>query len=224
MSITNVGLADLTKVASAGRILMKIGATVFALTPVQASILRDFVAAVTPDKADAALAIPGVKAPEISADVPSDANKASLDATLKWLKNEFARSGTANEPVVPKRLEPAEFKGCQINYRRIPVFRNSPVSNTLVYAIMEYQLNLADLNPEALSIANQTEYSTVFLVTRNQEKKIKVFTRANDHGFVGRTLDEKHSSSAAFSLSNAKAAAEVKVALVHAINLCQAQP
>jgi hypothetical protein len=40
---------------------------------------------------------------------------------------------------------------------------------------------------------------------------------------VGRTLDERQASTAAFSLSNAKAAAEVKVAMIHAINLCQAQ-
>jgi hypothetical protein len=132
------------------------------------------------------------------------------------------RSHYVEAILTPRRTEASDFGGCRIRYRFIPLSRNSPISNNLVNAIMEYELNLADLRPDLITAVDLEVYSRVYFSTRNNEPKIQAISRANDNGFAGRTVDEKAGSTAFFNLSNANAAAQVKVALAHAINLCHA--
>lgn len=124
---------------------------------------------------------------------------------------------------MPKRFEPLNFNSCQIIYRVTPQFRNSPVSRSLVYAIMEYQIHLADLNPEALRVSDLGDYATVGMTVRDYEPKIKVLKHANDNGMMGRTLEEALSETAVINLKDKAAAFQFKNALSHAINLCHAQ-
>lgn len=222
MSATDVPLSRLTKLAQAGQVLMKIGDTVFALTPGQLGVLREFVAAVTPaGGAAAAEAAPKADAPNVPADVPSNANNAPLDATLKWLKRELPRASALASIAVPGQIEVEDFKGCEMSYMVVPRFRNSPVSPSLVRAIIEYQFDLADINPETVRTADSTDFTMLTFNTVDQEPKVKVFSRANRNGMAGRTLDETSKAGAVLYLRDANSAAQVKEAFVHAVGLCR---
>jgi len=223
MSLQDLPLSSLDEIAKARDVVMKIGATVFPLTGTQLSIVREFIASSTPVAGPVKTvgAEAKINAPAVPADVPSDANKAPLDQTLKWIKNELARnSNTKYAGGTPTRIEPADFSGCRIKYRIIPVIESISETN-LKHAIMEYQLNLAELNAESVRAAYFKEYSSVFVSTRNNEAKIKVISRENDKGFAGRELDEKVYPMTRINLSNADSAAQLKAALSHAIRLCQ---
>lgn len=223
MSVTDVPLSRLAKLAQASRVLMKIGDTVFALTPNQLGVLREFVAAVTPAGGASAAeeAAPKADAPHIPRDVPSNANNAPLDSTLRWLKKELPRAGTRVGIGVPGQIEVMDSNGCKLKYRIVPRFRNAPVSPSLVYAIIEYQFDLTDINPETASTSDLKDFSMLTFSTVNQEQKIKVVSRANDNGMAGRTLDETWKTSATLYLRDANSAAQIKEAFVHAVDLCR---
>ena len=216
-----ISLRDLATMARANEVLMKIGDTVFQLTPMHMKILREFVAALSPPNIDPAL-VKTVAPPPIPNDIPSDANNTSLNETLKWLRAYIEREGTANDVVVPKQLQIMNLNSCRISYRKVPVIRNA--SENLVYAIMEYQMNLADLNPEAVTVADYADHSSVFIQTHDAEPKIKIIKRANTiQGTPGRTLDETLGALTSINLKSHEAASHFKVAFRHAINLCHAQ-
>jgi hypothetical protein len=222
MSIQELSLADLTRMARANVVLMKIGDTIFRLTPIHMTILREFVAAISPANIDvASLSKPGQ--PAIPSDVPSDANKMPLDETLKWIKRHLEREGTTKNIIESQRLEPLSFNSCRVSYRLVPLFRTSSVSSRLVNAIMQYEMDLADLNPEAVSISDLDDYVSVFLNTRDYQEKIRVTKHANESGTTGRTLEDGMSESSIINLKNLEAASRLKLALVHAINLCHGQ-
>lgn len=223
MSISGIPLADLNTIAHAQSVLFKIGDTVFPLTPMHLTILREFVEAITPANADVRTG-PAPNVPvSAPAGVPSDDNHAPLDATLSWMKRQIEREGSTDDPVLPRRVEPIDFSRCHVSFRLTPLVRTSPVSSNLVYAIMEYQVDLADLNPESVAVSNLSEYAMVSMTTRNAEKKIKIFKHANQSGVMGRTLDEGTASSALMKFKSVAAARDFKFALVHAVNLCQAK-
>ena len=222
MSAVDVPLSRLTKLARASQLVMKIGDTVFALTPNQLGVLREFAAAVTPaGGAAAADAAPRADAPKLFPDVPSEANNAPLDSTLKWLKKELPRASATAGIAVPGQIEVEDFKGCKISYRVVPRFRNSPVSPGLVRAIVEYRFDLADINPESVRASDSEDFSMLTFNTVNQEQKIKVIARANDNGMAGRTLDETSKAGAIFYLRDANSAARIREAFVHAVGLCR---
>ncbi len=225
MSTSAITLADLTTMARAQNVIFRIGDTVFPLKPMHQTILREFVDAITPANVDSTAARP--EAPvklTAPADVPSEDNQAPLDQTLSWLKKQIEHEGSTKDPVVERKLEPLDFKSCRVSYRVVPLFSAVPVSTTLVYSILEYQVNLADLNPEAVGVANLSNYSTVSLATRNLEKKILIYQHANQNGSTGRTLKEGSSAYVQLKFKSSEAADNFKFALVHAINLCQSQP
>lgn len=225
MSATDVPLGRLTKLARASQVLLKIGDTVFALTPNQLGVLREFVAAVTPaGGAGAADAAPRVDAPNVPPDVPSNANNAPLDSTLRWLKKELPRAGAKAAIGIPGQLEAGDFNGCQLSYRVVPRFRNAPVSPSLVYTVIEYQFDLADINPETVRASDAKDFSMLTFNTVNQEQKIKVISRANNNGMAGRTLDETWQAGAILYLRDANSAAQIKEAFVHAVGLCRPHP
>jgi hypothetical protein len=227
MSVLHVTLVDLVMLARAGSVIMKIGDTVFTLTPTQLTILREFVEAITPTNADSLIAAKAaepakVSEPAVPADVPSEVNHAPLDQTLKWIKTEIERESSTYNLGVPLKLEPLDFNSCRIRYRVVPLRRETTTSNTLVYAILEYRMDLGELNPERVLAAGVRDNGTLVLFARDQSK-IRVIKHANESGTMGRTLDETEARSFLFALKSGAAAARLKVALVHAINLCHAQ-
>jgi hypothetical protein len=216
-----ISLRDLATMARANEVLMKIGDTVFQLKPTHVNTLREFVAALSPSNIDPAL-VKTIAPLPIPKDIPSDANNSSLDETFKWLRAYIEREGTTNDVVVPKQLQIMNLSSCRISYRKVPVIRNA--SENLVYAIMEYQMNLADLNPEAVTVADYADHSSVFIQTHDAEPKIKIIKRANTiQGTPGRTLDETLGALTSINLKNHEAASHFRVAFAHAINLCHAQ-
>ena len=220
MSVSGIRPSELSTMAQAQQLIMKIGSTVFALRPTQMAILREFAASVIP----AGGVLEETKIANLPPDVPTDDNKAPLATTLAWLAKTLEKNSPAKEPINSYKIEAIEFKSCQISYRRVPTIRTSAVSNKLVYLIQEYHLNLGDLNPETVSVGNLRDYSSVFFSTRNSERKIENLSRSNDNGFTGRVLEDKWYPSAYMAISNATAATQIKAAFVHAINLCQAKP
>jgi hypothetical protein len=226
MSVTDVPLSQITKLARASQVLMKIGDTVFALTATQLSILREFVTSITPagGLGTATEAAPKASTPNIPPDVPSNANNASLDLTLKWLKKELPRSGAKGGIGARGKIEVVDFNSCKIKYRIVPLIRTSAVSSSLVYTIIEYQFNLADINPETVRAADLKDFSTLIFSTFNEEQKIKVISRANASGMAGRTLEETLKAGAILYLRDANSATQIKEAFVHAIELCRPHP
>ena len=97
-------------------------------------------------------------APAIPVDVPSDANRATLEVTLKWLAKELEHAAATKE-YVPRKIAPVEFKTCQIRYRLDPVFRTTRVSPNLVYVILDYKMNLADLDSASLVASGSAKVS-----------------------------------------------------------------
>lgn len=222
MSIAELSLADLRSLAGASELVMKVGDTVFAFRPMHMAVLREFTESISPANINS-ISLSEPEREKMPPDVPSDEKQTQLAETLSWLKTHLERNGTTNDVVMPKRFEPLNFNSCQIIYRVTPQFRNSPVSRSLVYAIMEYQIHLADLNPEALRVSDLGDYATVGMTVRDYEPKIKVLKHANDNGMMGRTLEEALSETAVINLKDKAAAFQFKNALSHAINLCHAQ-
>ena len=219
MSIQDFRLSELRALAAGTDVIMKVGSSVFRLAPVHLEILRQFADAVTAPNLTiiANAAEPAAVAP----DVPSDGNNASLADTLKWLKTRLTRDSATKDVVIPRKFEPIDFDTCRISYRVLPLVQHPPNSNSLVYLIREYQLNLADLNPEAVVVSDVTDFATVTMVTRDYQAKIRVFEHANENGMMGVTRGDSLTELAAINLKNKAAALQYKTALVHAINLCQ---
>lgn len=226
MSVTDLTPSNLKALADAAEVVMRLGQDVFRLTPMQQRILREFADSVSPKNTDPAAATANTRAEpvEVASGVPSEQNKASLAETLSWLKTHLEHDSGTNDIPVPRRIEPMRLKSCQISYRVVPLIRTSPVSATLVYVIFEYQIDLADLNPEAIRVSEGPGYASLTMITRDYQAKIKVYKHANDGGIMGRTLEDGLSESAVIKLKTKPAALEFKTALAHAINLCQAKP
>ena len=222
MSIEELSLADLRLLAGASELAMKLGDTVFAFRPMHMAVLREFTESISPANINS-MSLSGPELEKMPPDVPSGEKQTPLAETLTWLKTHLERNGTTNDILTPKRFEPVNFNSCQIVYKVTPLFRNAPVSRTLVYAIMEYQMDLGDLNPEALRVSNLGDYAMVSMTVRDYQPKIKVFKHANDNGMMGRTLEEALSEMALINLKDKTAAVQFKNALTHAINLCHAQ-
>jgi hypothetical protein len=217
-----LSLADLRLLAAASDLTMKVGDTVFKFRPMHAAILREFTNAITPPNVDSMLSKESVNE-GMPPDVPSAEGKTQLADTLQWLKTHIERQGATNDVVRPRRFEPLAFDKCEITYRITPLIRTSQVSSALVYPIMKYQINLADMNPEAVRVADLANYSVVSMTTRDYQPKIKLFTHANDNGTMGRTLDEALVETASINFKNKAAALQFRKALAYAINLCKAQ-
>jgi hypothetical protein len=224
MSLPDVTLADISRLAKAGSVVMRVGDTVFPLTATQISILREFVAAITPSNAGslAAPATPKRVEPEVPADVPSDTNRASLEQTLKWIKTELERESSTEALGFPVKLGVLDFKDCHVRFVVVPGRREVPGSKTLVYAIKEYRMDLGELNPERVTTAKGRDFATLMLSTRGQSK-IKVITHTNENGTMGSTVEEGEGTGLILNLKSIEAAARLKVGLIHAINLCHAQ-
>jgi len=133
----------------------------------------------------------------------------------------LTRDSATKDVVIPRKFEPIDFDTCRISYRVLPLVQHPPNSNSLVYLIREYQLNLADLNPEAVVVSDVTDFATVTMVTRDYQAKIRVFEHANENGMMGVTRGDSLTELATINLKNKAAALQYKTALVHAINLCQ---
>lgn len=221
MLIDELSLADLRMLADAADLTMKIGDTVFRFRPIHTEILREFARSITPDNVDSLTKAPA-RGP-LPPDVPTKGKQTPLTDTLKWLKAHIERNGATNDVVAARRVEPISFDTCQIGYRKVPLVRTSQISPALINAIMEYQLDLADLNPEAVRVSDLGDYAVVFLTTRDYQPKIKLFKRANEGGTAGRTLEDALTESAIINFKTKAAAVRFKTALTHAIGLCAAQ-
>lgn len=207
----------------AQELVMKIGNTVFQFTPAQLSIVREFVAAVSTVGATLSAAASNGSLSPLPPDVPSDQNQAALETTLHWIKAQLEKEGSTNYLGLERKLEPLDFGSCKLRYRLVPLFREVAGSSRLVYAIIEYQLNLADLDTGAIRVADGRDHSTVLLEVEALEPKIKVIKHANENGTTGRTLDEATTASVIINVKNAEAANRLKFALTHAIHLCRDQ-
>lgn len=220
MSGAGVTLESLTRMSEARKLTVKIGGTTFTLTPEQHEVLREFASAVTPAGGAAQSAV--TVGPDIPADVPSDANNATLDATLRWLKKELASESRTTLGEVSESIEPEDFGGCQVSYRLTSVGASRP--NKVLPTAADFKLNLADLNPKSVRLSSRASYSTVTFHTRDNEPKIKLASRVYADGYPGRPLYESTVSSGSFNLRTESAGARIKAALVHAIKLCQPAP
>jgi hypothetical protein len=221
MSIEDLRLADLKLLAGANDLRMKIGDSVFPFRPSHQVILRQFAEAITAAKVDSMLSKESV--PEsMPPDVPPAEKQTPLADTLRWLKTHIERQGATNDLIRPRRFEPLAFDNCEIAYRVTPLIRTSQVSSALINPIMQYRINLADINPEAVRVSDLGDYAAVSMTTRDYQPKITLLTHANDSGTMGRTLEDALTETARINFKNKEAAFQFKKALAHAISLCKA--
>ena len=221
MSTRGLAVSDLRTLAAGKDVVLRVGDTVFRLTPVHLAILREFAEAIAPANLTSDTG-PAEDSP-INSDVPSDQNNTSLADTLKWLKNRLGADSATKDVALSRRFEPIDFRTCRISYRAVPLIDHLRNSDTLIYSIMEYEVNLADLNPEAIDVSGVMDFAHLSMRTRDYQPKIKVYTHANLGGTMGRTLKDALTESTMISLRNITAAREFKAGLIHAINLCQTQ-
>jgi hypothetical protein len=167
------------------------------------------------------------------ADAPSDANHATLDATMKWLKHRLSEDSLS--VVRPGRLalhfEPVEFSGCRIKYRYTVAYGQlpddagrlpgaaPPTPNDYAAPPTEHRLDLADLDPDSLLFTSSKDEARVLIATRDRAPKITVVTFLDQ---PSRDLTTKWSF-VVFKLKKNDAAPYVRDALAHAVKLCQAQ-
>ena len=222
LSIEELSLAELRLLAGANDLAMKVGDTVFKFRPMHVAILHEFTNAILPPNVESMLSEKPV--PEnMPPDVPSAERQTPLADTLRWLKAHIEKQGATNDLIRPRRFDPLAFDNCEIVYRVTPLIRTSQVSSALVYPILEYRINLADINPEALRVSDLGDYALFTMTTRDYQPKIKLFTHANESGTAGRTLEDALTETASINFKNKAAALQFRKALAHAINLCKAQ-
>lgn len=211
---------DLLRLAKAEQGLVKVGKTVFALTPTHLAIVRAFANEIKSDS-NQPDPVSRVAEPPVSPDVPSEANNAPLDVTLKWLASEMRHSKEMQILNAKRKLEPMDFKSCKIRYEVVPT-QNSRLG--LSYPTLDFQFNLADLNPETVAVFNSKELSTVSVNTRNFKSAIKMTRLRSEAGVSGRIIGESQITRLDIYLPNSETANRFKVAFVHAINLCEVRP
>lgn len=173
------------------------------------------------------------------ADAPSDANHATLDATLKWLKQRLSEDSLSQmrPGLMPLRFDPVDFSGCRIKYRytvaygqlpdtplrdlESPPAPTPPNPNEYAAPPSEHRFDLADLNPDSVIFRSLKDSAVVSFTTRSRERKISVVTFNQQPYGRDFTAQVEYGD---FKLKKGEAAPHVRDALVHAIKLCQAQP
>ena len=162
------------------------------------------------------------KVGEVSDDAPSESNAAPLNQTIEWLKNEITlRSSIKTDTGAPLKIEATGLSDCEIKYS---ISSPSPASSydPQFYApILEFEIKLADLNPEAIRINESVpKHTLIDLATVDNEKSIKALYV--EYG-SGRVLATTWRSSAQLDLRRTKSAFRIRDAMIHAIKLCHAQ-
>lgn len=213
---------DLVRLAKAEQVVVKVGKTVFALTPTHLAILRAFVSEIQSGANEPPAPVTQAAGPPVSPDVPSDTNKAQLEVTLKWLASEMRHSKEMEIFNTKRKLEPMEFKSCKIRYEVVPT-QNTPLLR-LSYPILDFQFSLADLNPETVAVSNAKDFSMVSVNTRNFKSAIKMTRLRSEAGVSGKIISESQITRLDIYLHDSETANRFKVAFVHAINLCEGRP
>jgi len=159
---------------------------------------------------------------EVTEDAPSESNAAPLNQTIEWLKNELTlRSSIKTDTGAPLKIEAVGLSDCEIKYS---IASPSPTSSydPLFFApILEFEIKLADLNPEAIRTNDSVpKHTLINIATVDNEKSIKAMYV--EYG-SGRVLATTWRSSAQLDLRRTKSAFRIRDAMIHAIKLCQAQ-
>src|ERR1043166_6528791 len=116
------------------------------------------------------------KSARFSDDAPSESNAAPLNQTKEWLKNEITlRSSIKTDTGAPLKIEATGLSDCEIKYS---ISSPSPASSydPQFYApILEFEIKLADHNPEAIRINESVpKHTLIDLATvdmRNRSKR-----------------------------------------------------
>jgi hypothetical protein len=225
MEVMNARISfdQLTRIARAQQVRMQLGAAEAVIDPRLMKIVRDFVARVTPGEiADAAPPPTRVPKPLKWSDEPSRFANATLQDALSFLKQELI-ANTAGQDGYVNRFEAANFSGCKIKYRIVPVMPPDPPGQTYrrdnIPASNEYAFNLADLDPASVQV--NKEGTSISFDTLNHQPKIKRLYRSNYDTRLTSVPQEIDEQSEFLFLRPTKTAPQIGHALVRAIRLCQ---
>jgi hypothetical protein len=215
--VANINWEDLTTLAKARKIDWRLNETEFSFIEVQATRLRQFVAAVTPESG--VVVLPKRPSEErvsdklTHTDTPSDANNSNLKETLSWLKKQITKYHAGTDLTgETESLALTSFDTCNIQYEvgitRLTLF---------------YSVNLKDLEPGAVDVTRAGDKLLLRFSTRDRKQLIKLDYRDKR---TGERLysDSRPLDSTTFSLNKNDLGPEMKEALSHAIKLCQVQP
>jgi hypothetical protein len=204
---------------------MRFGPTRYTFNDVHMSIMREFVAAITP--AGTALASGGPPPPP-AADTPNEFANAALPDVLKYLKKELGRNALST---ARDQFEVVDLSSCQIRYRIAPNVSPAPPpglgsipsdpSYRFIPPTDDYYVNLADLSPDSVHVDADDKSAYISFATLNGQQKIKHTRKDNSTGPVITSYGDVLETRGSFHLRATKTAPQIGHALVRAIQLCQ---
>lgn len=213
---TYITFAQLTRMATAQQVQLRLGDTVAPLDARALEIVRAFAARLTPGAPVPATPAPTPAGPSWR-DVPSQFTNAPLAEALKFLKKELS-DNASDKLNTGERFEIKSVANCQIKYRIVPPPPAPDPPNAsgagtarerYTPPSAEFTVNLADLDPAAVQV-NQTG-TRIGFATRADEPKIKHHQSNTDiFEAKGELLLRRNS-----------VAPQIGHALVRAIQLCQ---
>lgn len=213
-------LDELTNLAGAKQLTLKLDSAVLKLTEDQMAIVREFAHSLTvPDEgatsssAAESLEVPG---PAL------DTSAASLELTLNWLKEQIAANGRV--PLIsnePSSTEITEISGCKLTFRRKTLNPRALEDYAVLKPDLEYIVSLSDLNPEGTTVFTSSYGASIKIVTRDSKRTIALLTRQQA---TGAEFEQRLDYSVSISLRPGPQIFRIQDALKHAIKLCEAKP
>lgn len=211
---------QIANLARAGRLALKLDASIINLTDDQVTFFRNFEQSLL--KSDEALGIaPGESSaePELP-DAPLDTSSASLQRTLNWLKGQLARNGRITRPGSLTTTQFEEISGCSVTVSVNRPSEDAREDYAILYPSVQYRIDLADLNPESASLSGSKGFATIRVATHDSKYSIPVVVKQQ---VTGKANERKATDYIEITMSSLSAH-QIREAMVHAIKLCHARP
>jgi hypothetical protein len=159
--------------------------------------------------------------------LPVDTSSASLELTLSWLQKQIAASGRIQGISGSwVKTEIQSFSACNLTLRETTLSQEALEDSAILRPIVQYVVNLADLNPRSALVTRPLihsvlGFSTVRFATLDNRTAIQVLVR---QPVTGKEYERGTDYRLAINLQTDAAAFQVRDAMLRAIKLCSASP
>lgn len=159
---------------------------------------------------------------------PSQANHTPLKETLKWLAHEGGTAdGGQNELTGPYTFG-VKFSACRLSYRLGPQGTQTQsrgvtgIGPLYVPVIIEYRINLADIDPTSISVQPSDAAAFLHFKTIGSAELIKIEDRGGlQFRVTGRSQErERWKSEGKLEIRDRRLSAEFAEAFAYAVTLC----
>jgi len=222
----DIALKELLEMANAAHLTFRFEAVNVDLNRDQLFTIRAFAQSVTSsDKS--AIAKSSVFENIDQPPLPIDTSSASLELTLNWLQKQIAASGRIKGISQSwMKTEIQSFSACNLTLRETPLSQEAVEDSAILRPIVQYVVNLADLNPRSALVTRPLlhsvlDFSTVRFATRDNRTAIQVLVRQS---VTGKEYERGTDYRLAINVQTDAAACQVRDAMLRAIRLCSASP